>query len=194
MSESYTPLPPERVDRFWAKAVQQPSGCWEWSGSVSPYGYGILVIRRRPTRAHRVAYELKYGRIPQGLVIDHLCRNTKCVNPAHLEAVTNTVNVLRGIGPSARNAVATQCVHGHDLADDNVVIVPGGKRQCIECGRRRTRDYQRRKRVRATISSLCRMCKKRPQDGGFKSCALCRARKIAMKRSKKPSVDRRRKR
>lgn len=102
---------PQRTlrDRFESNVPDITStGCWEWAGArfVST-GYGMLNVRSsvdgkwRPTTAHRVAYELLVGDIPDGLVIDHLCRNHACVNPAHLEAVPQQTNLLRGEHPSA---------------------------------------------------------------------------------------------
>lgn len=76
-----------------------------------------------------------YGSIGKGLEIDHLCRNRKCVNPLHLEAVTRKTNVLRGVSPSAKNAVKTTCAKGHMFDDKNtyVRIRKGGGRACREC-------------------------------------------------------------
>lgn len=86
------------IERLEAQIEPEPNtGCWLWTGSVSVKGYGITTISRRLTRAHRVLYEMKYGPVPKGLELDHLCRQPCCVNPDHLEAVTHSVNVLRGI-------------------------------------------------------------------------------------------------
>lgn len=77
-------------ERFWPKAeVGEDSECWPWVGSRDPYGYGRLKINGKFRGAHRLAYELSVGSIPEGLEIDHLCRNRCCVNPAHLEPVTH---------------------------------------------------------------------------------------------------------
>lgn len=126
------------VERFWAK-VDKTEGCWNWTG-VLLRGYGQFAYRRRMVLAHRFAYELLVGPIPDGLVIDHLCRNPRCVNPAHLEPVTPRENVLRGVGPSAVHAVKTHCIHGHPFDEANTYIRTrnGTKiRDCRACNRER---------------------------------------------------------
>lgn len=113
-------------DRFWSK-VRIDVGCWEWLGSKNSQGYGNFGTRYRAgsnrryviEKAHRVAYELCIGPIPEGMTLDHLCRNHSCVNPAHLEAVTNRENVLRGTGPTALAARKTHCSNGHEFTKEN---------------------------------------------------------------------------
>lgn len=111
--------------------------CIEWQGStVSTHGntYGVLPGKKL-VLAHRYFYEQFVGPIPTGLVIDHLCRNGLCINPFHLEAVTNVENVMRGNGKPAMNARKTKCVRGHELNAKNVHISPSGRRICIPCRR-----------------------------------------------------------
>lgn len=91
---------PER--RFWQN-VSKSAGCWEWQGAVMGGGYGAIKVEGRRVPAHRFAYELLVGPIGEGLEIDHLCRNRSCVNPEHLEPVTRSVNVKRGIPYRARS-------------------------------------------------------------------------------------------
>lgn len=74
------------------------SGCWVWSGSPSTRGYGKITVAGTIFYAHRFMYELHVGPIPDGLYIDHLCRNKMCVNPDHLEPVTHRENLMRGVG------------------------------------------------------------------------------------------------
>jgi hypothetical protein len=90
-------------DLFWIK-VDADGDCWVWRGAVDRYGYGKATINHVRHIAHRVAYELMVGPIPEGLTLDHLCRNTLCVNPDHLDPVTNRVNIQRAA--VARSAAA----------------------------------------------------------------------------------------
>lgn len=83
-------------ERFWAKVDHTPT-CWIWSGSRDGKGYGLFWDGDRQVRAHRFAYELLREPIPDGLTIDHLCRVTSCVNPDHMEVVTVSENVRRGL-------------------------------------------------------------------------------------------------
>lgn len=123
--------------RFWQNVNGQagPDGCWPWIGKLNADGYGLFTGSRRRVRAHRFAYELLVGPIPDGLVLDHLCRNPCCVNPTHLEPVTIRENVLRGVGPSAKHAVKTHCVNGHPFDSVNTHITAQGWRKCRACER-----------------------------------------------------------
>lgn len=134
------------------------NGCWEYQGYKGKYGYGLytkLVNDKRPL-AHRFFYENHKGPIPDGLVLDHLCRNRGCVNPDHLEPVTMSVNVHRGLGPAAKNALKTQCKRGHSLSVENVYLTKTKGRQCRPCRRQWEKDHPRKyvdgKRVYATAS------------------------------------------
>lgn len=96
--------------------------CWLWAGQTNGCGYGVIREKGRGKRhrAHRVIYENMVGEIPKGLVIDHLCRVTMCINPDHLEAVTQKENNLRGVGFMAQNARKTHCPQGHPYSGNNV--------------------------------------------------------------------------
>jgi hypothetical protein len=95
-----------------------PSGCWNWLGSHNGDGYGKVNFAKRRYLTHRVSYELLVGKIPEGLQIDHLCRNKSCCNPAHLEVVTRTENLQRQAAAKVR---ATCCKWGHELTDENTI-------------------------------------------------------------------------
>lgn len=117
------------------------SECILWTGpSFETHGnvYG-RVPGKKMVLAHRVAYENKFGTIPEELVIDHKCRNGLCINPDHLEAVTNIENVMRGEGAPARNARKIECYRGHELLENNLRVRKDGKRVCRNC----EQDYRR---------------------------------------------------
>lgn len=123
-------------ERFWAK-VERGDGCWLWSGRLDR-GYGrFYVSHHRTVRAHRFAYESLIGLIPSGLDLDHLCRNRRCVNPAHLEPVTRRENLMRSpLTQASLNAGKAECLSGHSLADARIY---DGKRECRTCERERGR-------------------------------------------------------
>lgn len=119
--------------RFWAK-VSNAGGCWVWTGAkTNPGGYGKFNFEGSSWRAHRLSYERLVAAIPAGKVLDHLCRNPPCVNPAHLEPVTRRENTLRGDNPSAWNAVKTHCPQLHELSGYNLYVAPTGERHCRMC-------------------------------------------------------------
>jgi hypothetical protein len=121
------------VERFWSK-VKKTDTCWEWVGTLHVSNYGCFKVGGRVLKSHRVAYELLIGPIPPGLVIDHLCRNTRCVNPAHLEPVTNAENLHR-VPPR------THCKHGHPFNEANTYVLNGTK-FCRVCSNKRSKAYQ----------------------------------------------------
>lgn len=135
-----TPL----LERLMAKVEVAESGCWEWTGTKLHGGYGMIGEGGRKGRmllAHRAAYQELVGPIPEGLTLDHLCRNRGCVNPEHLEPVTGTENVLRGEGPTAKNARKTECPKGHPYSDENTRRTPTG-RICRTCAREANRLWR----------------------------------------------------
>jgi len=110
--------------RFWMKVdMREGEDCWPWRGAIDSGGYGDFRVDGRTEEAHRLAYEYIKGDIPEGLVIDHLCRNRSCVNPFHMEAVTDGVNILRGVGKSAFHARRTECANGHPFDTINTVYI-----------------------------------------------------------------------
>lgn len=122
-------------ERFWEK-VEKTDKCWIWKGARCGKGglYGHIKVDGRMQRAHRVAYELCVGPITDGLTLDHLCRNTRCVNPKHLEPVSNKENCLRGISPAAVNSKKKTCPKGHEYD-----VEVSGKRRCSVCDRESTK-------------------------------------------------------
>lgn len=128
--------------------VNPETGCWEWAGHCNGDGYAISLHRGKHRYAHRASYEAFVGPIPSGLTIDHLCRNRPCVNPKHLEPVTQKVNVLRGDTWGGKNSRKTHCPQGHPYDLLNTIYTKTG-RLCRECHRKRTReDNYRRRRER----------------------------------------------
>lgn len=142
--------------RFWAKVSRGADGeCWNWLGSKNSLGYGRFYVGSINGRsilqpAHRFSYEEAVGPIPAGLVIDHLCRNHSCVNPNHLEPVTQRENLTRGIGFVGTNARTTQCPAGHAYTPENTSTWTRSDgrvhRKCRECERTRARDKYRKER------------------------------------------------
>lgn len=116
--------------RFWAK-VDKGGDCWNWTAAKIWSGYGKFQFNGSSVGAHRVAWTLLRGPIPEGLTVDHLCRNRACVNPAHMELVTRGVNVLRGDTITAANLHKTHCPKGHPYSGRN----SNGQRFCRVCMR-----------------------------------------------------------
>ncbi len=121
-------------ERFWQKVVKTADGCWVWVGALDTNGYGLIWNGERVVGAHRLAYEVMVGPVPEGLVLDHeVCSLPCCVNPAHLVPKTNKANILRGDGPPARNARKTHCPRGHELVEGNLYDHGRGARDCRRC-------------------------------------------------------------
>lgn len=127
---------PTAEARFLAKVVKVPSGCWLWTAARHRDGYGAFRLPEGAlVKAHIWAYEQYVGTIPEGLQLDHLCRVRECVNPAHLEPVTQRENILRGEAPSAQNSKKTHCPAGHPYDKANTHLRRGGGRGCRACWR-----------------------------------------------------------
>lgn len=153
------PLPKRSAEeRFWEKVDKRSAReCWPWLGWLDVNGYGQAQFLRtlgHSALVHRFSYVLAKGPIPATLVMDHLCRNRRCVNPDHLEAVTIATNVMRGIGPAAVAARRTHCKRGHELVEENIYRVQGSRR-CKVCVsiRRRARYWSAREAADAAAKS-----------------------------------------
>lgn len=134
--------PPVPADvRFWQYVVQDGE-CWRWTGTTNG-GYGHFWHGSGRIYAHRWAYEYLRAEIPDGLQIDHLCRNPGCINPWHMEPVTPQINTLRNNGITAKRARQNTCVHGHEF------VQTPGRRLCRQC----RRDIDRRRRARTKESA-----------------------------------------
>lgn len=110
--------------------------CWKWTSSLDSEGYGRIKIHGLVLKAHRLSYEIFRTKIPVGYVIDHLCRNIDCVNPFHLEVVTNHENLIR------KYKRQTHCKRGHPLSGENLMPRKDGHRACRKCTYERNRSYR----------------------------------------------------
>jgi hypothetical protein len=135
-------LSTEEIERFWSHSVTAKTGwngtaCIEWTGGKNDHGYGRYRLGRAHGKvtfqAHRLAYSIVHGPIGNGLEIDHLCRNRKCINPDHLEPVTPYVNMIRGESFASVNASKTRCPKRHMLIGNNLFVDAKGGRHCQKC-------------------------------------------------------------
>lgn len=144
-------------ERFWSKVdtsgTEEHPDCWEWTAYRRPTGYGHFRFRGKQWKAHRVAYTLIKGEIPEGQCVLHIeCDNPPCVNPAHLKTGTQADN-MRDRDQKGRHVShhtkKTHCPQGHPYSGDNLYTVPStGRRQCCECGRIKVRKHRKRKRIK----------------------------------------------
>lgn len=125
--------------RFWAKVTPAPADqCWEWA-AFKDKGYGRIMINGRTHGAHRVAWTLLRGEIPEGLTIEHECRNPGCVNPWHMDLWPNEKNAAGAVN---QHRGKTHCLRGHEFTAENTRVLSAGRRSCRECEMIRTRKYR----------------------------------------------------
>jgi hypothetical protein len=145
--------------RFWPKVNKQAppppwkpelGSCWEWTAGATAQGYGGF----HPTKyelvlAHRWSYEQSGGVLEPDAVLDHLCRNRRCVNPSHLEQVSNLENLRRGLGYRLANGMDDKCINGHEYTELNTYRNPKDQTdiRCRTCAVQRDRDRQLRKKA-----------------------------------------------
>jgi hypothetical protein len=151
-------------------ALDAESDCWLWTGRLDKDGYGVVGHKGADRRAHRASYEALRGSIPPGLVIDHLCRVRNCINPDHMEPVTNAVNVLRGEGWAAKQARQTSCKRGHPFAGANLFYCRGSRR-CRACHR----AWKIAVRTGVPIEDAVREVEARTVDGQYLSRSRLKA-------------------
>ncbi|MFC9891476.1 HNH endonuclease signature motif containing protein [Streptomyces pilosus] len=166
-----------------------PTPCWHWTGSVNRGGYGRISVKLddgvwRPQSAHRAAYRIFIGPIPDGLELDHLCRVRKCCNPWHLEPVTKTVNVRRGLAPVTSGSwlrARTHCPQGHPYDEENTAK-RNGRRHCRTCDRARAQRNRAKASAQRPPKAPRTHCSKgheytpentRPVAGGRRKCRAC---------------------
>lgn len=151
------------IERFMRYIRISENGCWNWTGYIKrPYKpkkdlpYGHFSVESKPVRAHRWAYEYFIGRIPKDLELDHLCKNTICVNPKHLEPVTRKVNFERSDAISKINGMKTHCKRGHEFTPENTYKIKNKNREnpsrmCRTCQNALRRE---RNRIKKALSEL----------------------------------------
>lgn len=126
-------------ERFW-ESVEPTGFCWTWTGNLNDAGYGRFGADGRLYLAHRYAYGLLVGPIPDGTELDHLCRTRRCVNPDHLDPVTQVVNNRRSFSWAGQNHRKTHCPQGHEYTPENTYLSRTNERHCRTCDRERTRE------------------------------------------------------
>ena len=136
------------MERLDGKYTYDESGCWLWKANTNGCGYGVITKKAQTLYAHRIMYRAVKGEIPAGLELDHLCRIRSCINPSHLEPVTHSENLARGL-----IGMKTHCLRGHQYTPENTITKNGGngRRACKACHRECERNRARR------LSAQCKL-------------------------------------
>ena len=136
--------------RFWFRVVEvRDTGCWLWTGGIRADGYGVTNLPGHSDRVHRITYAVFVGPLDPDLVIDHRCKVRRCCNPAHLEQVTDRVDVVDRASPTSiakKRSQQTHCVNGHEFTPENTFTRPQrpGTRECRACQDARNKTRYRR--------------------------------------------------
>lgn len=130
---------PNTMEDFWA-LVFKTDTCWLWVAGVDTEGYGQFMFQGRRWLVHRLSYSQE-NELIKGLVLDHSCEVRRCVNPLHLDQVTDRVNILKGKAPTAINARKTHCKRGHEFTPENTYRYKDGRRDCKTCMSVRMKEY-----------------------------------------------------
>jgi hypothetical protein len=143
------------IARFWSYVDRRGKDeCWPWKRATPGAGYGEFSAGGVRVKAHRAAVFITQGKIPEGMMVDHICRNRACVNPRHLRVVSPRVNSIENSTSfAAINAAKTHCPQGHLLAGDNLVA-SAKTRKCRACFRVKQAERNRRYRARKRQGSL----------------------------------------
>lgn len=130
--------------------INKENECWEWQGALDKNGYGHYSPRvygkKSRYLAHRISYSIFVKQLTPGLLIDHICRNKKCVNPDHIREVTPQVNMIENSESiTYLNHIKTHCIRGHEFTPENTRIQTDG-RYCRACGAWHTRNHRAKKK------------------------------------------------
>lgn len=136
---------PETVEKLFSRFISIEE-CWAWTYRPANTGYAQISLKSDGEwvvkSPHRMIYELLVGEIPEGKQLDHLCRNRLCVNPEHLEPVTQKENLLRGSGWAGVNSRKTECPSGHEYTEENTQLNKEGHRKCKTCSYARKKTWR----------------------------------------------------
>lgn len=165
-------------DRFWTKVLLQANDCWLWLAALDTHGYGSFWDGQRNVKANRWLYQKWIG-CTEGLVLDHLCRVRRCINPTHQREITHKENILCGEGHAAKNARKTHCQKGHEFSQENTKLDTKGRRSCITCYDNWREVYNAQRRTGVKHRCLAQTHCKRGHEftyrakNGWRICKTC---------------------